>query len=285
MTVAVCMAATVLLFATASGDTTDEIARARSLEADGRPEVAVELLRALVTDGSRDPAPALLLELARLTESPDETLELVDRVLRTTRDAGLRARAHVMRADYLYAAGLYEKAVVEYAAAAERGGAPDDAALRYAASLLETGDTVGAAEAYASAAGSGSADIAAWAGIGRGRALLVGGDAESAADELELVADELAGGPLRAQALAAAAEARVALGELERARALLGLLVEEFPGSFEATLAVARARVLSDRMKALEEEPAAGTAGTDGAEEAPAEPPAQAERARELEGE
>ncbi len=258
-TVAVCLAATFLLFTIASGDATDDIDRARALEADGRVDVAVEHLRALLADDSRAADPALLLELARLTENADEALVLADQALRSTRDGSLRARAHMMRADYLYAAGLYARAAAEYAAASERGGAPDDAALRHAASLLATGDVAGAVRMYEMAASSSEGDVAAWASIGRGRALLAGGDTGEAADDLERIADELVGQPVRAQALAAAAEARIAHDEPARARELLVLLMSEFAGTFESTLAEERVRLLDQRVIELDQLPDADT--------------------------
>ncbi len=120
-TVAVCLTATVLLLATASADTAAEIGRARALEADGRVDIAIEHLRAVLTGESGGTDAALLLELARLTDDVDEALALADEALANTRDMSLRALAHVMRGDYLYAAGLYNQASAEYTTAAELG--------------------------------------------------------------------------------------------------------------------------------------------------------------------
>ncbi len=269
LTVAVCVTATVLVMATASADTAEEIGRARALEADGRIDIAVEHLRAVLASESGGADAALLLELARLTDSADEALALADEALAITRDAQLRAGAHIMRGDYLYAAGQYGRAVAEYAAAAEHGS-PAHPELRRAASLLAIGDIAGAIDIYDDVASlddaapddnAGSrdaADVAAWASIGRGRARLAGGDAVEAALELEELADELAGSPTRAHALAAAADALVAHGDLAHARDLLLLVVGEFPNTFESTLAEDRVRTI-DRHLAEREETATPT--------------------------
>ncbi len=260
-TVVVCLAATVVVFASAGADTTGEMGRARALEADGRVDIAIEHLRALLAGESDDSDAALLLELARLTDDAGEALALADEALGNTRDGRLRARAHVMRGDYLYAAGLYGQAVVEYAAAAGHD-APADATLRRAAGLLALGDIAGAIKVYDAAASGDDDEITAWASIGRGRARLAGGDAVEAALELERVADELTGRPIRACALAAAADALIAHGDLAHARELLLLLSDEFPNTFEATLALDRVKTLDRRMIELSE-PATETAGDD----------------------
>ena len=269
MTVAVCLTATVLVLTTVRADTTEEISRARTLEADGRVDVAVEHLRAVLAGESGGTDAALLLELARLTDDPDEALALADEALANTRDAKLRARAHVMRGDYLYAAGQYDRAVIEYASAAE-GDGPEHPALRQAASLLALGDIAAAVAIYDEAASLDDAssddavEIADWASIGRGRALLAGGDAAEAAIELEQLADDLMGRTTRAHALAAAAEALIAHGDLGHARELLVLVSAEFPGTFESTLAEDRVRMLERRLTKLDE-PAGETPPDDAA--------------------
>ncbi len=265
MTVAVCMAAAVLVLTTARADTAEEIGRARALEADGRIDVAIEHLRAVLAKEPDGTDAALLLELARLTDDPDEALVLADEALAVTRDAKLRARAYVMRGDYLYAAGQYGGAVIEYAEAAKRG-LPDHSTLRRAASLLALGDIAGAIAVYDAAASDDAAassvdaaphddtDVADWAAIGRGRALLAGGDAVEAARELERTAAALTGRPTRAHALAAAAEALIAHGDLTHARELLLLVSSEFPDTFESTLAEDRVRMLDRRLAEFSEQ-------------------------------
>ena len=252
MTVAVCVTATVLVLTSARADTTEEIGRARALEADGRVDVAVEHLRAVLAGESGGTDAALLLELARLTDDPDEALVLADEALANTRDARLQARAYVMRGDYLYAAGQYDRAVIEYAAAAERG-VSEYPALRHAASLLALGDIAAAIGVYDEAASDDDVEIAGWASIGRGRALLAGGEAVEAALELERTAENLTGRPTRAHALAAAAEALIAHGDLTHARELLVLVSGEFPDTFESTLAEDRVRIIDRRLTELNE--------------------------------
>ncbi len=249
-TVAVCLTATVLLLATASADTAAEIGRARALEADGRVDIAIEHLRAVLTGESGGTDAALLLELARLTDDVDEALALADEALANTRDMSLRALAHVMRGDYLYAAGLYNQASAEYTTAAEQG-APEHPELRRAASLLALGDIAAAIEVYDKAAEGDDEEIADWAAIGRGRALLARGDEVEAALELEQLALEFAGRPTRAHALAAAADALIAHGDIAHARELLLQLLDEFPDTFESTLADNRVRMLDRRLTEL----------------------------------
>jgi len=250
LTVAVCLTVTVLVFSAARGDSADAIARSRALEADGRIDVAVEHLRAVLTNDSRDADPAVILELARLTRDASEVLALTDEVLETTRDAELRSRAHMMRGDYLYAAGRHERAAIEYAAASERE-LPEHPELRHAASLLATGDVDGAIEIYDALIARDAGDASLWAAIGRGRALTIGGDPNEAGDELEALARDLAGHPLGAHAMVAAAEAREAAGELLRTRDLLQRIAEEYPESFEGVIAARRVAVLDARLQAL----------------------------------
>ena len=261
--VAVCLTATVLVLAgIARADSSDVIDRIRALEIDGRVGVAVEQLRSILTDESHAPDAALLLELARLTDDAGEAVALADDALASTRDANLRARARVLRGDYLYAAGHYDQAAAEYAAATELG-APAHVMLRHAAALLAMGDIAGAIRVYDGAASGSDVEAAAWASIGRERARLMGGDAAGAAQELERIADQQVGHAWRAHALAAAAEARIAEGRLGRARDLLQLLSSEFPDSFESTLARDRIRTIDQRMSALDELTAEATsAGT-----------------------
>ncbi len=241
---------TALTVVPASGSDPEVVSRARALEADGRTGLAVSRLRETLAapDASRDPR--ILLELARLTDDPDEALALADEVLARA-DGETAALAHALRGDYLYTAARYREAAQEYEAAL-RLGAGSGVALRLGASLLESGDVTRAIKAYDRTAMGASGDVAVLAEIGAGRARIAAGEAEVAAKALMELAERAPSPGLRADALAAASDARLALGDIAGANELLARLAIEAPETFQGTLAAARADRLERELAAVD---------------------------------
>jgi tetratricopeptide (TPR) repeat protein len=244
----------------------DALREARALEAAGKPDEAETLLRRALESGVVDRDPAILLAVARLTPLPDESLELCREVIAASRNAGLVAAAHALRGDYLYALGSYQEAAAEYEAAAAGGTAEARAlaSLERAASLLAAGDAPAAEEAYRTLLSSKDDAVRSRARLGVGRALLAQGRARDAAGEFEGAA---AAGPdgrgARLEALAGAAAAWEAAGDVGRAAAALGVIVQDYPGTSDAVLA-------EERLRALAESPETAPAAVDSAAAPPA---------------
>jgi len=243
----------------------DALREAEALEAAGRPDEAEALLRRAIESGVVDRDPAILLAVARLTPSPDESIELCREVIAGSRNAGLVAAAHALRGDYLYALGSYRESAIEYEAAASGGppGARAEAALKRAASLLAAGDAPAAEEAYGALAASRDDALRSRARAGVGRAMLEQGRAREAAAAFEDAAAGTAERGARLDALAGAASAWEAAGDLERAAATLAAIVEEHPGTSDAVLA-------EERLRTLAEDPGTAPATTDSAAAPPA---------------
>ncbi len=224
-------------------DASEAVARARSLEQTGFTEDAASYIRGLM-EGDSDLAtsPLLALELARLTNDALEALELADVVLAQSRDQTLRSAAHTMRGDFLFASGHYEAAAIEYAAAIVRREGSGRTILKQAASLLASGDATGATALYREASNDTEQDVAAWASIGLGWAILATGNPSEAGEHFEATALEYAEIDVRGPALIGAATCSEALGEFSRASELLRTVTVEFPGSFEAVIAADRLR-------------------------------------------
>ncbi|MBD3349792.1 MAG: tetratricopeptide repeat protein [Candidatus Eisenbacteria bacterium] len=219
----------------------EAIERARTLEREGHPDDAFAYLQDLVhgDEGlARDAR--VLLELSRLAPSADASVEFLQGAADLARDDEIAARARAQLGDYMYARGSYMEAAEQYRAAAERSeGAATSALLNRAASLLAAGDATAAAEVYRELrdAGETPGETTPWAILGLGRALLVKGDLEEAAGEFERLAETYVDHDARPGALAGAAEARIALGDVEAARRWLELLLAEYPGTYESVLA------------------------------------------------
>lgn len=233
-------------FATAPAEAStrpaEAIEAARALEREGHTTEAEIYLREVMsaeTDLSRDAS--VLLELARLTQSAGESLDLIERALARTRDANLVTRALELRGDYLYAGGRYQEAASAFEQASLE--APAEKAswmlLKRASSLLAMGDASAAAEAYRELASGGSVpgEVTPWAALGLGEALLAGGSAEDAAVEFERAASGYPCHDVRPHALFGAARAHVLAGDETAARNALETLLVEFPGTLEAVLA------------------------------------------------
>ncbi len=225
-------------------DASEAIARARSLEQTGFTEDAASYIRGLMGEDSDLAGSSLLaLELARLTDDAAEALDLADLVLVRSRDQALRSAAYTLRGDFLYASGHYGTAAIEYAAAAVRREGSCRTILKQAAGLLASGDVTAATALYKEALTSADEDVAAWASIGLGWAILAAGNSSEACTHFETAAAEHAGSGIRAPALMGAATCAEALGELSRTSEILRTVIGEFPGSFEAVIAADRLRV------------------------------------------
>ncbi len=244
MALAAAFIAVAALAASAQDDPSprEAVEKARALEGHGFVEEARHYLEELV--GGDAPAgrdPEVVLELARLTPSADEAIELVDGVIHRARDARALAAAHALRGDFLYAQGRYLEASAEYEKAARlaEGAEEDRALLMRARSLLAAGDASAAADAFRELAEKGGVpgESTPWAELGLGQALLLRGDALEAAAQFERTAAAYPDHDVRPLALAGAAESRLVAGEPDAARAALGTIVEEYPGTFEAVLA------------------------------------------------
>lgn len=256
----------------------EAIERARTLERDGHTTEAEYYLRELVaTDDNLSRSAAVLLELARLTPSADESLSLIERALSRTRDGELVAGAMELQGDYLYASGRYVEAAATYEEASHH--APRERAnwilLKRASSLLALGDASAAAEAYRGLATGGGmpSDVTPWATLGLGQALLVAGDAEDAAEEFMRVAEGYPRHDVRPRALFGAAQAHRVAGDVPAARDALEALLAEYADTFEAVLAREDLQALGSEFGALEPDttfvaPAAGQAAP-GVDEAP----------------
>jgi len=230
----------------------DALREAEALEAAGRLDEAEALLRRALESGVVDRDAAILLAVARLTPSPDESLELCREVIAESRNAGLVAAAHALRGDYLYALGSYQEAAAEYEAASAGGSAEAraSASLKRAASLLAAGDAPAAEEAYRALAASKDDAVRPRALAGAGRALLEQGRARDAAVEFESAAAEGPDGHgARLEALAGAAAAWEAAGDAGRAAEALGAIVREYPATSDAVLAEERLRTLAENLE------------------------------------
>lgn len=220
----------------------EAIEEARALERDGHIREAESYLRGLVsTDDDLARNAEVLLELARLTPSAEESLNLVQRALSRTRDGVLVSRATELRGDYLYALGRYVEAGAAYEEASTHASreVSDWILLKRAASLLALGDASAAVEAYGDLAGEGSvpSEVTPWAVVGLGQALLAAGDAERAAAEFDRVAGGYPRHDARPRALFGAAQAHNLAGNVEAARGALNEILAGYPGTFEAVLA------------------------------------------------
>ncbi len=250
-------------------DASDAVARARSLEQTGFSEDATSYIRGLMKEDS-DLAgnPLLALELARLTDDAAEALDLADLVLVRSHDQTLRSAAYTLRGDFLFATGHYAAAAVEYASAIVQREDSDRTILKQAAALLASGDATTATALYRSALVSAEPDVAAWASVGLGWALLAAGSPSEACTHFEAAAAEHRESGVRAAALMGAATCAEALGELSRTSRFLRTVTAEFPGSFEAVIAADRLRVAAlrtpdqERITPREE---TGSTSTDGA--------------------
>jgi len=236
----------------------DALEEARRLESEGRQDDAEALLRRTLESGVAARHPALLLAIARLSPSPEESVELCGEVIAATRDARLAGEARLLRGDYLYARGSYAEAVREYDAAL---GGPRDirwaAALKRAASLLAGGDAPAAEDAYRSAVDTEGLpqELRPWVEIGLGRALLARGAAEEAAERFEATARAHPDHDARLAALAGAARSHEEAGDAARAAVSLAAIVAEFPGTYDAVLAEERLRGLAETAPRSEESP------------------------------
>jgi tetratricopeptide (TPR) repeat protein len=250
--------AAVLAFAPAAAAPrpVEAIEAARALEREGRIHEAEYYLRELVAthdDLARDPA--VLLELARLTPSPDESLRLIESALSRTRDSVLLSAGAELQGDYLYACGRYAEAAAAYEQASLH--APEERAdwmlLKRAASLLALGDASAAVEAYRRLAEGGGVpnEVTPWAALGLGEALLVKGEVDDAATEFERVADGYPSHDVTPRALFGAAQALRAAGDTAGAHAALRTLVNGYPETFEAVLAREDLRTLTSALGAL----------------------------------
>ncbi len=252
--------------ATASS-TDDAITEARALEAAGRPDEAEACLRRFLESGVAGRHPAVLLALAHLTPSAEEAAELCREIVESSREGGLVAEAHTLRGDYLYALGSYAEAAREYEAAAGGGSrnARDGAALKHAASLLAGGDAPAAEGIYRTLteAQGASTEVAPWAEVGLGRALLAQGRAAEAAQQFERAARTHADRGARLEALVGAAASHGEGGDTERMIAALTAIVDEFPDTYDAVLA-------EDHLRAV----AADTLVTAGRPDSTTAPPA-----------
>ena len=231
----------------------------------------------VATDDNLSRSAAILLELARLTPSADESLSLIERALSRTRDGELVAGAMELQGDYLHASGRYLEAAATYEEASLH--APRDGAnwilLKRASSLLAVGDASAAAEEYRVLAGGGGvpSDVTPWATLGLGQALLAAGDAEDAAREFVRVAEGYPRHDVRPRALFGAAQAHRVAGDVLAARDALEALLAEYAGTFEAVLAREDLQALRSEFGTLEPDttfvaPGAGQAGP-GADETP----------------
>jgi TolA-binding protein len=239
---ALCLAATVPASAQETVTLSEAIEKARALEREGFLDEAALYLRDLTLEaGPLAENPEALLELARLTPDAEAAIEYVDLALARSRDAGVLARGHRARGDFLFMQGRYAEAAAEY----EEGGRHASGALAYAlelrraASLLASEDASRAAEAYRALAERGDApeDGAPWAELGLARALLARGKLDEAGLEFEHVVEAFPDHDVRPHALAGAVECFVAAGSDSAARAFLSLLEDEYPTSYETVLA------------------------------------------------
>lgn len=218
------------------------------LESEGRVQDAEASLRRLLdSEGARGRHPAVLLALARLTPSLDESIALAREVIENTRDAELLAGAHALRGDLLYALGSYAEAAVEYEAATAGGSADArrDAAFKRGTCLLAAGDATAAEKALRSAAADARDDDVPWIELGVARSMMAQGRHDAAAIEFERIAAAHPNHGARPGALSGAAEAHEAAGNLDGAVAALTTLLGEYPESYEATLGRERLRALA----------------------------------------
>jgi len=223
----------------------EAVARTRALEESGRTREARAYLAGLAaSDEDLSTSAEVLLELARLSADADTLSVLLERAVEHARRPEDIARAHMMRGDLLYARGRYTAAAAEYERAERAAPAfrPGRADLRRAESLLAASDGSAALRAFTSLAEApGTADdIRPWAELGIARSLSESGRFDEAARQFEKVAAEYVEHDVRPLALSGAASARERLGDHGAATALLRSLVEEYAGTFHATVALER---------------------------------------------
>lgn len=236
----------------------EAIEKARSLEKSGyRAEARLYLEELVAEDGPLAREAEVLLEAARLAETGEESRAYAARVIDRTRNARLLYAAHVLRGDSLFAEGLYLGAAQEFEKAARYSpdGEEGEAELRHARSLLASGDTAAAIEAFRGVAEGGAVptDVTPHGQLGLARALLTAGHSTEAAELFELIASTYPDHELRPRALAGAAEGHETAGADSAAIAALERLLEEHPESYEATLARDRLRTYEPR--AVDEAP------------------------------
>jgi len=223
----------------------EAVARARALEESGRSrEARIYLEELTASDDDLAGEASVLLELARLTANIDTLTALLDAAVEAARRPEEIAAAHMMRGDLLYARGRYTAAGDEYARADRAAPAfqPGTASLRRAESLLAARDGSAALDAFGTLArASGTPEeIRPWAELGVARALQELGRLDEAARAFEKVASDAPDHDARLLALSGAAAARDDLGDHAAVVELLSSLIDQYPGTFHAAVALER---------------------------------------------
>jgi tetratricopeptide (TPR) repeat protein len=258
---------TILALASAAGaddvpTAQDAIERARALERAGHADDAEAYLAGLVEQetGPLAGEADVLLEAARVSDSPEDVRALAGRAIERTRNARILHEAHILRGDSYYAQRLYLTASSEYESAARyaQGRGPGTADLKRARSILASGDAEAAVAAYEDLVGRCSREDEARpaAELGLGTSLLAAGRAEEAAVQFDKTLEANAESELRAQVLAGAARSYAEIGDIAQAAERLERLVELDPSGYEAVIARERLReyepVLADTLVPVE---------------------------------
>lgn len=245
--VAVLLALQVIAVPSHARPTTAEeaVAHATALESQGLVrEAETYLVELIETEPELANEAAVLVRLAELTSDIPYGQELLGRVIETTRNDGLLARAHALRADYMFTTRRYVSAAREYEKAARhsRGGRAAAALLRRADCLLAADDASNAAAAYREAIEGGDLDptARARAELGIARSFLQRNQPNVAAAHFSRMAEEYDDEAVRLTAMSAAAESYERAGAVDKALRLLTELIETYPDSFEAVLALGR---------------------------------------------
>lgn len=232
----------------------EALEKAGALGRDGHWEEARAYLADLVAEdgGPLAQEAEVLLEAARLAAAAEEVRALAVRAVDSTRSAPLLHAAHLLLGDSYFAEGLYLTAAGQYELAARYAPArdPETADLKRARSLLASGDTEAAIEAYESMIESSDATDAERpaAMLGLGISLLEAGRAAEAAYQLERTAEAHREHPLRVKALSAAARSHAALGDVQRSARALERLIDEYPDSYESVPAREELRKLAPAL-------------------------------------